>query len=133
MDNARILWAAVDRPNLMVKIPGTEEGVPAIEELLYEGININVTLLFSLSNYERVARAYIGALIRRQDEGLAIDRIASVASFFVSRVDTAADKLLDANGSPEALALKGKVAVANAQLAYELFQRSLRFRTMANP
>lgn len=122
IDNARILWAAVDRPNLMVKVPGTEEGVPAIEELLYEGININVTLLFSLSNYERVARAYIGALIRRQDEGLAIDRIASVASFFVSRVDTAADKLLDANGSPEALALKGKVAVANAQLAYELFQ-----------
>jgi len=122
MDNARTLWSAVNRPNLMVKVPGTEEGVPAIEELLYEGININVTLLFSLTNYERVARAYIGALLRRNDEGLAIDRIASVASFFVSRVDTAADKLLDANGSTEALALKGKVAVANAQLAYELFQ-----------
>ena len=122
LDNARTLWSAVDRPNLMVKVPGTEEGVPAIEELLYEGININVTLLFSLSNYERVARAYIGALIRRNDDGLPIDRIASVASFFVSRVDTAADKLLDANGSPEAQALKGKVAVANAQLAYELFQ-----------
>ncbi len=106
----------------MVKVPGTEEGVPAIEELLYEGININVTLLFSLTNYERVARAYIGALIRRNDEGLPIDRLASVASFFVSRVDTAADKQLDANGSPEALALRGKVAVANAQLAYELFQ-----------
>ncbi len=122
LDNARTLWSAVDRPNLMVKVPGTEEGVPAIEELLYEGININVTLLFSLTNYERVARAYIGALIRRNDDGLPIDRIASVASFFVSRVDTAADKLLDANGSPEAQALKGKVAVANAQLAYELFQ-----------
>lgn len=121
IDNARILWAAVDRPNLMVKVPGTEEGVPAIETLLFEGININVTLLFSLTNYERVARAYIGALIRRHDEGLPIDRIASVASFFVSRVDAAAEKLIDANGSPEAQALKGKVAVANAQLAYELF------------
>ncbi len=122
LENARILWNAVDRPNLMVKVPGTEEGVPAIEELLFEGININVTLLFSLTNYERVARAYIGALIRRNDDGLPIDRIASVASFFVSRVDTAADKLLDANGTAEAAALKGKVAVANAQLAYELFQ-----------
>jgi transaldolase len=121
LDNARVLWKAVDRPNLMVKVPGTEEGVSAIEELLFEGININVTLLFSLTNYERVARAYIGALVRRHDEGLAIDRIASVASFFVSRVDTAVDKLLDANGSPAALALKGKVAVANAQLAYERF------------
>jgi transaldolase len=121
LDNARVLWKAVDRPNLMVKVPGTEEGVSAIEELLFEGININVTLLFSLTNYERVARAYIGALVRRHDEGLSIDRIASVASFFVSRVDTAVDKLLDANGSPAALALKGKVAVANAQLAYERF------------
>jgi len=120
--NARVLWKAVDRPNLMVKVPGTDEGAPAIEELLFEGLNINVTLLFSLANYERVATAYISALQRRADAGLPIDRIASVASFFVSRVDTAADKLLDAVGSDEARALKGKVAVANAQLAYERFE-----------
>lgn len=123
MENARILWRAVDRPNLMVKVPGTVEGAPAIEGLLYEGLNINVTLLFSLQNYERVAQAFIAALIRRHDEGKPIDRIASVASFFVSRVDTAADKLLDGVGTDEALALKGKVAVANAQLAYEVFQK----------
>ncbi len=123
MENARILWSAVDRPNLMVKVPGTIEGAPAIEELLYEGLNINVTLLFSLENYERVAQAFISALIRRNDEGKPIDRIASVASFFVSRVDTTADKLLEKVGTEEALALKGKVAVANAQLAYEVFQK----------
>ncbi|MBA3275902.1 MAG: transaldolase [Chloroflexia bacterium] len=120
--NARVLWKAVDRPNLMVKVPGTDEGAPAIEELLFEGLNINVTLLFSLANYERVATAYISALQRRADAGLPVDRIASVASFFVSRVDTAADKLLDAVGSDAAKALKGKVAVANAQLAYERFE-----------
>ena len=122
MDNARTLWSAVDRPNLMVKIPGTAEGAPAIEEMLFEGLNINVTLLFSLAHYERVAVAYISALQRRFDAGLPIDRIASVASFFVSRVDTAADKQLDAQGSDDAQALKGKVAVANAQLAYERFE-----------
>jgi 6-phosphogluconate dehydrogenase len=120
--NARVLWEAVDRPNLMVKVPGTTEGAPAIEQLLFEGMNINITLLFSLANYERVAVAYISALQRRHDAGLPIDRIASVASFFVSRVDTAADKALDANGSDLASSLKGKVAVANAQLAYERFQ-----------
>ncbi len=132
--NARILWAAVDRPNLMVKVPGTDEGAPAIEELLFEGLNINVTLLFSLANYERVATAYISAIQRRADAGLPIDRIASVASFFVSRVDTAADKLLDAAGTDEALALRGKVAVANAQLAYERFETMFSrdtFRTLA--
>jgi len=120
--NARVLWKAVDRPNLMVKVPGTDEGAPAIEELLFEGLNINVTLLFSLANYERVATAYISALQRRADAGWPVDRIASVASFFVSRVDTAADKLLDAVGTDAATALKGRVAVANAQLAYERFE-----------
>src|SRR5680860_194352 len=120
--NARALWNAVDRPNLMVKVPGTDEGAPAVEQLLFEGMNINITCLFSLANYERVAVACISALTRRHDAGQPIDRIASVASFFVSRVDTAADKLLDANGSEAAQALKGKVAVANAQLAYERFQ-----------
>ena len=122
LENARTLWRAVDRPNLMVKVPGTSEGAPAVEELLFEGLNINITLLFSIANYERVAKAYISALQRRHAAGQPIDRIASVASFFVSRVDTAADKLLEANGSDEALALRGKVAVANAQLAYERFQ-----------
>jgi len=128
LDNARTLWKAVDRPNLMVKVPGTAEGVPAIEALLTEGININITLLFSLENYERVARAYIKALHARHEQGLHIDTIASVASFFVSRVDTLADKKLDeklaAGGDAGVInGLKGKVAVANAKLAYETFEK----------
>jgi transaldolase len=128
IDNARTLWNAVDRPNLMVKVPGTDEGVPAIETLLTEGININITLLFSLANYENVARAYIKALQARHESGLPVDKLASVASFFVSRVDTLADKKLDeklASGDGDAAlitSLKGKVAVANAQLAYERFE-----------
>ncbi len=127
LTNARALWKAVDRPNLMVKVPGTDEGAAAIQTLLTEGININVTLLFSLDNYRRVAVAYIDALQKRHDDGLPIDRIASVASFFVSRVDTLVDKKLDelvanANGNRAVIeSLKGKVAVANAQLAYEIF------------
>src|SRR5665811_1343677 len=128
IDNARVLWGAVDRPNLMVKVPGTDEGVAAIETLLTEGININITLLFSLRNYERVAKAYIAALDTRHAQEEPIDRLASVASFFVSRVDTLADKKLDekaaeADADQDKIAsLKGKVAVANAQLAYETFQ-----------
>lgn len=130
IDNARLLWKAVDRPNLMVKVPGTDEGAPAIEALLTEGININITLLFSIANYERVARAYISALGAKHAKGEPIDRLASVASFFVSRVDTLADKKIDeklasGRGSITAMGLeklKGKVAVANAQLAYEKFQ-----------
>ncbi len=130
IDNARLLWKAVDRPNLMVKVPGTDEGAVAVESLLTEGININITLLFSIANYERVARAYISALGARHAKGEPIDRLASVASFFVSRVDTLADKKIDetlasGRGSDSAMGLeklKGKVAVANAQLAYEKFQ-----------
>lgn len=132
IDNARLLWKAVDRPNLMVKVPGTDEGAPAVEALLTEGININITLLFSIANYERVARAYINALSARNAKGEPIARLASVASFFVSRVDTLADKKIDEKlasggdrGSTTAMGfekLKGKVAVANAQLAYEKFQ-----------
>lgn len=141
MDNARTLWTAVDRPNLMVKVPGTAEGVTAIRTLLTEGININITLLFSLNNYEQVARAYIDALTKRHEDGLPIDRLASVASFFVSRVDTLADKQLDAKiaageGDAGLLAsLKGKVAIANAQLAYEKFEElfgSEAFKTLAD-
>ncbi|MBX3071307.1 MAG: transaldolase [Thermomicrobiales bacterium] len=127
----RQLWEAVNRPNLMVKIPGTIEGAPVIGEMLAEGININVTLLFSIEAYERVANAYIEALERRNNaSGQPIDRVASVASFFVSRVDTAVDKLLDDKIAAESdasrkgalEALKGKAAVANAKLAYASFK-----------
>lgn len=125
LENARVLWKAVDRPNLMIKVPGTKEGEPAIRTLLTEGINVNITLLFSLQNYEAVARAYIDALKARHENGLPVDHVASVASFFVSRVDTAADKEIDAKiaaGNEELRDLKGKVAVANAKLAYRKFQ-----------
>ncbi len=130
-DDARRLWAAVDRPNLMVKIPGTSEGVPVIRQMLEEGININITLLFSVASYEQVARAYLEALTTRQAANQPIDRLASVASFFVSRVDTLVDKLLDekiAAASSDAErqqleSLKGKAAIANAKIAYESFQR----------
>jgi len=121
IDNARVLWNAVNRPNLMVKVPGTAEGVPAIEQLLTEGININITLLFSVENYLAVANAYINALAARHEKDEPIDQLASVASFFVSRVDTLADKKLDEVG-PAGESLKGKVAVANARIAYEAFE-----------
>ena len=115
---ARRLWAAVDRPNLMIKVPATTEGVPAVETLTGEGINVNVTLLFSLSHYEAVAQAYLRGLEKTPDPV----HVASVASFFVSRVDTAVDRRLEAIGSAEALALRGTVAVANAKLAYRRYQ-----------
>ena len=127
---ARRLWSAVDRPNLMVKIPGTAEGAAVIEEMLEAGININITLLFAIESYERVALAYVSALEKRLAANEPIDRVASVASFFVSRVDTLVDKLLDQKAEAaddeatrERLrALKGKAAVANAKLAYARFQ-----------
>jgi transaldolase len=130
-DDTRRLWEAVNRPNLMVKIPGTVEAVPVIEQMLTEGININITLLFSVAAYERVARAYIAALAARRAAGQPIDRIASVASFFVSRVDTLVDKLLDekiaATGDATQKgwleSLKGKAAIANARIAYQSFER----------
>ena len=118
---ARRLWAAVDRPNLMIKVPGTKEGWPAIERLLTEGININITLLFSLEHYRQVAEAYVRALESRVRGGKSIDRLASVASFFVSRVDTEADRRIEAKGGA-LLDLRGKVAIANAQLAYAWFR-----------
>jgi transaldolase len=127
---ARRLWQSVNRPNLMVKIPGTVEGSPVVQQMLDEGININITLLFSVAAYERVARAYIAALQARHARGESIDRIASVASFFVSRVDALVDKQLDAliagttdeAKKAELAALKGKAAIANAKLAYKAFQ-----------
>ena len=111
-------WERVDRPNVLIKIPGTDEGVPAIEEAIYEGINVNVTLLFAVEAYEKVAEAYIRGLERRLDEGKALD-VHSVASFFVSRVDTEVDKRLEAPGNPE---LQGTAAVANARAAYQRFK-----------
>lgn len=130
IEEARRLWKTVDRPNLMVKIPGTKEGVPAIEETLYEGLNINITLLFAVKAYEDVAWAFIKALERRASEGKPVDHIASVASFFVSRIDTLADKWLsdaaktekDPQRFEELNDLKGKLAIANAQVAYESFK-----------
>ncbi len=130
MAEARWLWRTVDRPNLMVKIPATREGIPAIEEMIAEGLSINVTLIFAVSAYEHVAEAYLKGLERRVAQGRPIDQIHSVASFFVSRVDTMVDKeleaKLDATADPDEQqrlrTLMGKVAIANARLAYQTFK-----------
>lgn len=119
IEDAKRLFATLNRPNIMIKIPGTPEGVPAITDVIAAGVNVNVTLLFSLEQYEAIANAYIAGLERRVAAGLEIQHIASVASFFVSRVDTAVDKLLDAQGRSD---LVGKAAVANAKLAYARFK-----------
>lgn len=116
---ARHLHSTINRPNLMVKIPGTHEGVGAIEQMTSERRSINVTLLFSLDGYADVMEAYIAGLERAQGD---LSHVASVASFFISRVDTEVDHRLEAIGSPEALALKGKAAVAQGKLAYRLFR-----------
>jgi transaldolase len=121
LERARELWAKVGRPNVFVKIPATEAGLPAIEAAIGEGININITLMFSVDVYRRVARAYIAGLRRRLERGEDVSRVASVASFFVSRVDTKVDKALEAIGTPEALAARGKAAIANAKMAYQAF------------
>jgi transaldolase len=113
----------IDRPNLFVKIPATEPGLGAIEECIARGRSINVTLIFSLERHEEVAEAYIRGLERLVEAGGDPSRVASVASFFVSRVDTEADKRLDAIGTDEALALRGKLAIANAKLAYKNYKR----------
>jgi transaldolase/glucose-6-phosphate isomerase len=116
---ARTYWKKLNRPNAMIKIPGTSKGVKAIEEAIYEGINVNVTLLFSVAAYERVAEAFLRGLERRQKEGLSVD-VRSVASFFVSRVDTKVDNKLEELGRTD---LTGKAAVANARFAYRRFQK----------
>ena len=130
VDEAHRLWETVDRPNVMVKVPGTEEGALAVRRLTAEGINVNITLLFSIENHERVIDAYIEGLEDRVAAGEPIDHIFSVASFFVSRVDTEVDKRLDelvksANPADRdrLKMLKGRAAIANAKLAYRLFKR----------
>ena len=113
------------RPNVMIKVPATEAGIPAIEELTALGINVNITLLFSVARYEQVIDAYMAGLERRLAAGQPVDSIASVASFFVSRVDTKADAVL-----PAGSALRGRVAVANAQRAYAHYRRRFASRAL---
>ncbi|MCG7593569.1 transaldolase [Mycobacterium sp. PSTR-4-N] len=130
------LWKIVDRPNLLIKIPATEAGVPAIASVLAEGISVNVTLIFSVERYRLVMDAYLKGLEKAKEAGHDLSRIHSVASFFVSRVDTEIDKRLEDIGSDEALALRGKAGVANARLAYaayeEVFLGGERFEKLKN-
>jgi transaldolase len=118
---AKALWWLVDRPNLYIKIPATEAGLPAITATLAEGISVNVTLIFGLDRYSQVMEAFLAGLEQAKANGHDLTRIGSVASFFVSRVDTEVDKRLDKIGSADARALRGKAAVANARLAYERY------------
>ncbi|HXR64920.1 MAG TPA: transaldolase [Ktedonobacteraceae bacterium] len=138
---ARRFWKMVERPNLMIKIPATPAGIPAVEQALTDGINVNITLIFSLDSYKAVTEAYLNALESRNSEGKDISRIASVASFFVSRVDTLVDKLLedkikassDATEQAHLKSLEGKAAIANARVVYQEFKRTFgtpRFETL---
>ncbi len=129
IEEARRLWKAVNRPNVMIKVPATPEGVPAIRQLLEEGLNINITLLFAQSAYEKVAEAFIAALEARAAKGQPVNHIASVASFFVSRIDTLIDSKIDAllktaSGDAKVLleSLHGTIAIANAKLTYKKYQ-----------
>ena len=140
MEEARRLAATVDRPNLFIKIPGTVEGLKAIEELLVEGINVNITLLFSVPRYEAVLEAYLRALERRLEAGKPVDRLTSVASFFLSRIDVMVDQMLqeraETKGSSgtDPKTLLGRTAVANAKLAYEHLEKvlgSARWKALA--
>jgi transaldolase len=115
---AKRLWALVDRPNLMIKVPGTVQGIEAIRRLTTDGINVNVTLLFSVERYEAVAEAFIEGLSERAARNLPLQKVASVASFFLSRIDALLDPKLDAAGTPEAQALRGQCAIACARAAY---------------
>lgn len=141
IEEARRLWQRIDRPNLMVKVPGTEAGLPAIRQLIEEGINVNVTLLFAVERYKEVLEAYISGLENRANRGRSIDQVAGVASFFVSRIDTMIDDAIDmrvARGDPAAdalLGLKGKIAIANAKIAYQHYLEvvhSGRWRILAD-
>ncbi|GAB3466168.1 transaldolase [Streptomonospora sediminis] len=131
---ARALWWLVDRPNVFIKIPATAEGLPAITRALAEGISVNVTLIFSLDRYREVMDAFMAGLEKARENGHDVSRIASVASFFVSRVDAEIDKRLDAVGTEDAAALKGRAAIANARLAYEAYEEAFaseRWKTLA--
>jgi len=135
MAEARALWWAVDRPNLFIKIPAAKQGLPAITACLAEGISINVTLLFSLSRYEQVIDAFLTGLEMAAQAGRPLDRLVSVASFFVSRVDTEVDGRLDKIGTEQATKLRGSAAIANARLAYRLYERmisSSRWQALAD-
>jgi transaldolase len=129
------LWKRVDRPNLMIKIPATLEGLPAITRVLAEGISVNVTLIFSVDRYQQVLDAYQAGIAEAMHRGIDVSQIFSVASFFVSRVDTAVDAALDALGTPEASALRSQAAIANARIAYEVFEkdRAANQKSGANP
>ncbi|MGH2874181.1 MAG: transaldolase family protein [Solirubrobacteraceae bacterium] len=141
IEEARRLWRRVDRPNVFIKIPGTAAGAPAIERLLFDGININITLLFSVARFEAVAEAYMRALERRIVANKPVEGIASVASFFLSRIDVLVDELLARRivpgrppGKPDPKVLLGKAGIANAKLAYRKFHQSLetlRWKTLA--
>lgn len=120
---ARLLWWLVDRPNVMIKVPATVECLPAVTACLAAGINVNVTLIFSLKRYEAVLEAFAEGVERALESGVDVSRVASVASFFVSRVDTEVDRRLDAIGTSRAQALRGHAAIANARLAYEVFEQ----------
>jgi len=132
---AKALWWLVDRPNLFIKIPATREGLPAITATLAAGISVNVTLIFSLHRYDEVMEAFLAGLERAKANGHDLSRIASVASFFVSRVDTEVDKRLEKIGGDEATALRGKAGVANARLAYQHYEQVFagdRWQQLAN-
>jgi transaldolase len=132
---ARQLWWLVDRPNLFIKIPATLAGLPSITATLAQGISVNVTLIFGLERYEQVMDAFMSGMEQAKANGHDLSTMASVASFFVSRVDTEVDKRLDKIGTPEAQALHGKAAIANARLAYERYERAFttdRWKALAD-
>ena len=122
VQEARRLFAMVGRPNVMIKVPATEAGISAIETLIAEGINVNVTLMFSIAHYDAVAEAYISGLEQLADQGDDLSQVASVASFFISRIDSAVDEQLAAMGSKQARGLSGKIAIANAKATYKRYQ-----------
>ncbi|HEY0943304.1 MAG TPA: transaldolase [Steroidobacter sp.] len=129
------LWQAFNRPNAMIKVPGTRAGLPAITELIAAGVNINVTLLFSVQRYREVVDAYLSGLEQRVAAGKPIDNVASVASFFLSRIDTLVDARLDQMNTPEAKARRGRAAIASARLAYQYYKQwvgSDRWRALAD-
>ena len=134
------MWRALKRPNVFIKVPATAEGLPAIQQLISEGINVNITLLFGLPRYRQVAAAYIAVIEARANEGNPVERVASVASFFVSRIDSLVDLLFEkliAQGGKEAdLAQKGRgqVAIASAKMAYQIYrERGRRLRSRLGP